>query len=60
MSEQKATTFLQSMLTRLRRDLAQELHAVYLIGSRNKRLLVALMLVLVGFIVYLSPFTFST
>lgn len=56
MSEQKATTFLQSMLTRLRRDLAQELHAVYLIGSRNKRLLVALMLVLVGFIVYLSPF----
>ena len=56
MSEKRAGNFLQGMLTRLRRDLVQELRAVYLIGSRNKKLLIALMLVLVGFVVYLSPF----
>lgn len=56
MSDKKAATFLQGILTRLHRDLAQEMRALYLIGSGNKKLLIALMFFLVGFVVYLSPF----
>lgn len=55
MSEKNATTFLQGVLTRLRRDLSQELYALFLIGVTNKKLIAALMLVLTGLVVYLSP-----
>ncbi len=50
------SNFLQSAWARVKRDLSQEIYAAFLISSSNKRFLLVLLGVLIGWVIYLSPF----